>query len=1048
MSSMGRLDSPLLKDIDQKLDSGDLTAAQQLLARAGENGEDPLSTSYLVARMLFLRGRLDSAGVAERMRELLVTDPGFPQALAMMKSAEAGGLSKLWSFAEWVRVHGMPQPSLPPEEKSKAADAPIAATRRPHPPSDAIDVAADDNPVPPTRRPNPPSDAPAVDATPKDSTLPPRAPTPVPQASGLDNSSAPPQPPTIPPMTGSLPSQSSIPALGSSPPSTASAPPRPPTVPPASKPPEPPDLELVSQPPSVPDLDVRPSNPPGLLVSSGPPKEPGPEAAPHIPSLELEVPEVPKKSAHTSGPHVEVGEALTESQAVAGLDDEEPKRTGDSDDVRFESSGPPRLDPSAPAERKNRDSHGRPAIQRYPTIPRAAAVPHFSDRPYAPSYVPDKRKSSNAIPAANSAAGLPRGAGRYSERPSGPDAVTTRSSRPPPPSSAPDARKSSPREGDPRVEPQSDEKGRSPRETPTRPEPIRSGAPPHSTSDAVPSMVEIATLIDDGQFEDAVAALEHPEQSKSPDHVLLHSRALDGAGRRREATRVLDELGSAPLLDPEVRSQCARQYVDIGEMAAAFEQAKIAYQEDPEPDLVKLTFAWSAVRWARREPSRELVEAAGDALSAMGEIGGQYAALALGLRACVASELGEPDRGIAIARRALGIDNGAADALAALALGAAKLERHDEACKAWLTLLDRAYEEADALSEPLEALGVDLASLVPGSAELNVQASPGTPWEDDEEELVLASSTERMAALEALASERLAQVAKQSGDVELPIVATVAANFMTTAPIFRHFAPYDLSLWSVQRIEAVLLTAAGQKGAGIRSSSPGLMKLLGAYLGEALRQAFNAQWNGGLHEPRAARVRGQTVWSPFELVEQRLQLGPDIPLPNAARIAVSQPGSDAWTHSISIPVAPPAPWDPDSWPETTKLAGIGQKLNESMVGDYCRRIDKPLDFTLASFKGLDAYLDIVAHPAAPTEEDPPWAARVASLVGAYIGETFRKVYGGEWVDLPIEGAERYLFELVGGRETSPISYVFDRLVVRDVKTLADYAEEIALAMRK
>ena len=59
------------------------------------------------------------------------------------------------------------------------------------------------------------------------------------------------------------------------------------------------------------------------------------------------------------------------------------------------------------------------------------------------------------------------------------------------------------------------------------------------------------------------------------------------------------------------------------------------------------------------------------------------------------------------------------------------------------------------------------------------------------------------------------------------------------APVFRHFAPYDLSIASTSRLEAGLsvLYGAAARTSTVTSRHP-LVLFIGSYLGECVRQAF------------------------------------------------------------------------------------------------------------------------------------------------------------------------------------------------------------------
>ena len=88
----GPLDHPRLLEIEERLDRAEIDAAQRLLAELGDLHVHRVAITYFATRLLYQRGRLDEAGVVERLRELMLIEPEFPQASAMLSAAERGTL--------------------------------------------------------------------------------------------------------------------------------------------------------------------------------------------------------------------------------------------------------------------------------------------------------------------------------------------------------------------------------------------------------------------------------------------------------------------------------------------------------------------------------------------------------------------------------------------------------------------------------------------------------------------------------------------------------------------------------------------------------------------------------------------------------------------------------------------------------------------------------------------------------------------------------------------------------------------------------------------
>jgi hypothetical protein len=136
------------------------------------------------------------------------------------------------------------------------------------------------------------------------------------------------------------------------------------------------------------------------------------------------------------------------------------------------------------------------------------------------------------------------------------------------------------------------------------------------------------------------------------------------------------------------------------------------------------------------------------------------------------------------------------------------------------------------------------------------------------------------------------------------------------------------------------------------------------------------------------------------------------------------------------------PWDPDPRPAPDAIAAIGRTLPQSPVGRFCAELaDGPLDGTLASFVPLDAYLDLVAPREAPPDPAAAWSRRVATLIGAYVGETVRQLAGGEWAAGSAAASSPGEFRVVlrGSVDATPVAHAFDRVTGVSSTTLVDYA---------
>jgi len=99
---------------------------------------------------------------------------------------------------------------------------------------------------------------------------------------------------------------------------------------------------------------------------------------------------------------------------------------------------------------------------------------------------------------------------------------------------------------------------------------------------------------------------------------------------------------------------------------------------------------------------------------------------------------------------------------------------------------------------------------------------------------------------------------------------------------------------------------------------------------------------------------------------------------------------------------------------------------------------------MASLASVEAYLGLVAPPAAPPARADPWLVRVAVLIGAYLGEVLRETIGGAW-DLSattVKDPSEYRLRL-GKRVVTPVLEVHQRLLAHTALPLHDYASRLA-----
>lgn len=584
------------------------------------------------------------------------------------------------------------------------------------------------------------------------------------------------------------------------------------------------------------------------------------------------------------------------------------------------------------------------------------------------------------------------------------------------------------------------------------------GAPGPNAAEP-PSVFAIAAWVAERDFERALAAVEKLGPESSPELSLLEVRALLGLGRKAAARRSLDRLCRAPLLDPDLRAASARLLIELGDVDRAEQQARRAYSEDPDSEMSRLTLAWTVARanaWLLSPRAsaelNELLEHFTPEASPLPALG--YALS--GLRLIKAST--EAARQAADA--ALALDPSSPDALAVAAIVAERQHRLADGKRLFQRLRDVDPHTADELAatlgnlrpEPLRPVVAPTHASVPPAPRVPAVSkalavpvtakSPGkSPWDEKEQRLALGDGKAALFDFEQGLARKLESITSRGGAEELARAALITARYLTEAPVSRHFAAYDFSLFSIARLD-VALGQLYRGGVGPRTELRTRALLgLGAYSGETLRQAFAGEWTGGTVDLLRMHIEGQGLcFSPFRDMNARLQTAEPL---DVGDVPVPHPGAEPLGQRVALSVAPPTPWDPAPWPDVAQMPELGGSLRESPVGLYCAGVELPLDLTFASLRSLDRYVTLLAPPLAPSDPEAPWVRRAAVLVGAYLGEVLRATRGGAWE--PFQGearAESYRIALPGGVKALPVAAAFERLSGRRLEQPSDYARRI------
>lgn len=599
-----------------------------------------------------------------------------------------------------------------------------------------------------------------------------------------------------------------------------------------------------------------------------------------------------------------------------------------------------------------------------------------------------------------------------------------------------------------------------------------------------PTVFAIATWLAERDFERALSAVEQLGAERSPELSLLETRALTGLGRKAAARRSLDRLCRAPLLDPDLRAAVARLLIELGDVDRAEVQARRAHSEDPTSDLSRLTLAWAVARsdaWLLSPRSTsELTELISD----LQPEGNALPPLGYALRALMLLP-SAPDAARKSADAALSLDPSSHDALAAAAVVAQKQGRTTEAQRFCKRLLELDHHAAADLSATLESMQhaslppsepkpAAVAPAAPRSLAKPPQQQPrpaatapaaprsiaqpapapvrsvarpvpspigASPWEEKEQRLAAGDHRAALFDFEQGLARRLEAIPARAGPAELSFAAMVTARYLTQAPISRHFAPFDLSLFSISRLDAALsLVYRGNTGP-ISDLRTRVLLGLGAYSGECLRQAYAGEWVGTAADLLRLHIEGQGLcFAPLRDMHARLQAGQEL---DVGETPLPHPGAEPLGQRVALDVVPPTPWDPEMWPTLAQMSVVGSHLGRSPVGMFCAAVELPLDLSFASLRAVDRYVTLLAPPLAPPDPEAVWVRRASVLVGAYMGEVLRATRGGNWEPLRSEPrAEAYRVALPGGATALPVAAAFERLSGRRLEHPSDYARRI------
>jgi hypothetical protein len=337
----------------------------------------------------------------------------------------------------------------------------------------------------------------------------------------------------------------------------------------------------------------------------------------------------------------------------------------------------------------------------------------------------------------------------------------------------------------------------------------------------------------------------------------------------------------------------------------------------------------------------------------------------------------------------------------------------------------------------------DLGTLVPPRSELPTEPAPPPGedslapalivpdrtlsdrpplWPELELELGISGATPVMVGLERLAAKHLDQLLVR----EVPgprRVALESMGFFTTAPVSHQFAPFDLSLKSLERMDAFLSLLGSSNG---KTSPTALTILAACYAGECVRATHGGTWEGRVTEPdQLAVVYAEDRYAP--LAHTTAALGGAFSLRASAGPPL-HPGAEPPDPCSQRGVDPPSPWDPSPWPQLHQMTELGRALPASAIGTWASRVlGVPLDRTPRSVEAIRRYLALVRL--APEGPSGKTERRAAILAGAYLGELVCLHRAGRWneTDAAPEGPLRYEVLLPDGSGVYPVLLCHDEV---------------------
>jgi hypothetical protein len=316
-------------------------------------------------------------------------------------------------------------------------------------------------------------------------------------------------------------------------------------------------------------------------------------------------------------------------------------------------------------------------------------------------------------------------------------------------------------------------------------------------------------------------------------------------------------------------------------------------------------------------------------------------------------------------------------------------------------------------------------------------ASQPSPWHALEVALASGQRDAVVAGLDQLASGELDALLARTKP-KISDLAGEISSFFARAPITRYFAPFDVTLDSVERLDAVVALLVPP---GITTGLYALRVFLSVYLGECVREASGGSWAGTLAEPETLTVKHDgEAYVPWARVSEALGEGRSL---RKGAGSPPHPGAEPPEEEVLSVAETPTPWDPKLWPTLAEARELTRALANSALGVWAARCLKtPLDRTPGSLRAFDRYAALLN----PRAKDPGttfgWVRHAAVLSGSYLGELVCLHAGGRFSenDAAPEGPLRFEVVLPDGRAVYPLLFAYERLAGKKPGTFAKFFE--------